>query len=50
MSTKRQIKSGWMGCNGDSDIENRLMDTGVGGGRRGWDKWREKHGNIHYHM
>ena len=21
-----------------------------GGGRRGWDVWRESHGNIHYHM
>ena len=24
-----------------SDIENRLMDTEVGEGRREWDEWRE---------
>ena len=28
------------GSNGDTDIENRLMDM-VGGGRKGWDVWRE---------
>ena len=30
------------GSNGDTDIENKLMDMvrGVGGGRE-WDKWRE---------
>ena len=32
------------GSSGDADTENRLMDTGAGGGRRGWDGWREYHG------
>ena len=27
--------------NGDTDMEKRLMDTGSGGGRRGWDVRRE---------
>ena len=39
------------GSNGDADVENRLTDmAGWGVGRRGWDEWREYHGNIHYHM
>ena len=29
------------GSNGDSDIENRLVDTE--GGRRGWEELREQH-------
>ena len=29
------------------DIENRLVDMGWGGGRRGWNEWREEHGNIY---
>ena len=33
--------------NGDSDTENRLMDTREGGGRRVWDEWREYDGNIY---
>ena len=35
------------GSSGDADTENRLMDTGAGGGRRGWDGWREPHGPTH---
>ena len=26
---------------GDIDIDNRLMDTVGGGGKRGWDGWAE---------
>jgi len=33
------------GSNGNTDIENRLMDMWVGG-RRGWDAWKEWHGNL----
>ena len=29
------------GSNGDTDIENRLMDMGQGRGRRRWNVWRE---------
>ena len=31
----------FVGSNGETDIENRLMDIGGGRGRRGWDDWRE---------
>ena len=33
--------------NGDRDIENRFMDMGEGGRKRGWKKWREEHGGIY---
>ena len=29
------------GSNGNVDIKNRLVDTGMGGGRRVWNEWRE---------
>ena len=33
---------------GDTDIENKRMDTGrVGGGRRGWYEWREYRGSTY---
>ena len=35
------------GSNGDTDIENNLMDTRRTGGSRGWDVWREEHGKTH---
>ena len=39
------------GSNGDTDTENRLVDTGRGqSGRREWDKWRVSWKHIHYHM
>ena len=49
LGTSSQFKSNLL-FSGDTDIENRLMDTGVGGGRRRWDVWRQYHGNLHYHM
>lgn len=43
-------KQMWQSSSGDTDTENRLMDTaGEGRGRSGgWDARREEHGNIHY--
>ena len=39
------------GSNGDTDIENRLMDMGWGAvGRKERVGCMESHGNIHYHM
>ena len=35
------------GQHGYADIENRLMDTGGGGRRVGWNEWREQHGSIY---
>ena len=34
------------GSNRFTDIENRLMEVGWVG-RKGWNKWREWHGNIY---
>ena len=34
--------------NGETDIENRLMDMGRGEERV--RLWKEEHGNLHYHM
>ena len=38
------------GQHGYADIENRLMDTGGGGRRVGWNEWREQHGSIYTTM
>ena len=35
----------FQGSIGDTDRENTLVDTVRG--RRGWDEWREQHGNIY---
>ena len=34
------------GSNGDTDIENNLMDTRRTGGSRGWEVWRQEHGKT----
>ena len=38
-SRKLVLMNLFVGSNGDSDIENRFVDTGAR--RRGWDGWRE---------
>ena len=42
------LKNLFTGHNGETDIENRLMDMGKG--RRKGDVWKEEHGTSHYHM
>ena len=49
MKSRKMVLMNYLqGSSGDTDVENRLMDTaagvggeGVGKERRGWDVWRE---------
>ena len=40
-SRKMVLRNCLQSSNGDTDTENRLMDTAGGGGRRGREVWRE---------
>ena len=44
-----QTENRFVGSNGDADLENRLMDVGVGEQGAG-GMYGEQHGHIYYRM
>ena len=54
-SKEREYRKGIKTVSAAQAVETQRLKTDLwtqlqGGRRRGWDVWRESHGNIHYNM